>query len=304
MKKLITILSLILFATLIISSCSKETITPDEEYPDKKYLESFTVYATPFKYGLAAESDKFEYEIVLFNPDSTIKKKACRVKLDFTPTFLCDIAWGSEENFYENGILKEQIVWHGLMPWTGFQERKVYSYSDNLLSSIYVYDEWGLAEKDIYEYSGSNKVSRMLHYSSTYDFENPTIHVYSYDTNGNMIRDSFDYKDNSYGILEWEYDSFNNMIKESYYSSSSGNTSVQQIRKYTYDNEGRIIQCIFSYSYNFRKYLYQYLDNGLISKVDVFESTNGIDGNFEQKGILKYEYNYKDHPECLRKTRN
>jgi len=302
MKKLITILVLILFATLIISSCSKETIIPDEKYPDKKYLESYTVYATPFKYGLASESDKFEYEIVLFNPDSTIKKKTRRVKLDFTPTFLCDIAWGSEENFYENGILKEQIVWHGLMPWTGSQKRKVYSYSDNLLSSIYVYDEYGLDEKYIYEYSGNRKVSRMLHYWS--DSQNPRIHVYSYDTNGNMIRDSIVYIDNSYGIKEWECDSFNNMIKESYYSSSSGNTSVQQIRKYTYDNEGRIIQCIFSYSYYFRKYLYQYLDNGLISKVDVSESTNGIDGNFEQKGILKYEYNYEDHPECLRKTRN
>ncbi|MBA7516163.1 hypothetical protein ES705_08208 [subsurface metagenome] len=283
---------MILFVTLIISSCSKETITPDEEYPDKKYLESFTAYMIPYKYGLASESDKYKWEIVLFNPDSTIKKRAHRSTLGFTAW---DIAWDSEENFYENEMLKEQIAWHGLIPWTGSRERKVYSYSDNLLSSIYVYGELGLTEKDIYEYSGSNKVSRMFHYSLFDDFENPTIHVYSYDTNGNMIRDSIDYKYNSYGILEWEYDSFNNMIKESYYSSSSGNTSVQKIRKYTYDNEGKIIQYIFSYSFNFQKYLYQYLDNGLISQIDVFESKNGIDGNFEQKGILKYEYNYKDY---------
>ena len=293
MKKLITILSLILFTTLIISNCSKETITPDEENPNKKYLESFTSYMIPYKYGQASESDKYKWEIVLFNPDSTIKKRAHKA-IGFT---VWDISWNSEENLYENGILKEQIEWHGLSPWTGYQERKIYSYSDNLLSSIYVYGERGLTEKDIYEYSGSNKVSRMFHYSLFDDFENPTIHVYSYDTNENMIKDSIVYK-TTYGILEWEYDSFNNMIKESYYSSESGRTSVQKTRKYNYDNEGRIIQYIFSYSYSdFQKYLYQYLDNGLISKVDVYESTNGIDGNFEQKGILKYEYNYEDHPE-------
>ena len=272
------------FVAFIISSCSKETIIPDE-----KYLESCTNYMIPYKYGQASESDKFKWEIVLFNPDSTIKKRAHRVNFNLSPDWN---SWDSEENFYENKMLKEQIAWQGLIPWTGLRERKVYSYSDNLLSSIYVYGEKGLTDRYIYEYSGNSKASRMLYYWM--DYENPTIHFYSYDANGNMIRDSIVYTTIPYGILEWEYDSFNNIIKESYYSSETGHTSVQKIRKHTYDNEGRIVQYIFSYSYDFQKYLYQYLDNGLIFKVDVFESTNGIDGNFEQKGILKYEYNYKD----------
>ncbi|MBA7544363.1 hypothetical protein ES705_36718 [subsurface metagenome] len=314
MKKIITIPVLILFATLIISSCGNKKIISDE-----KYLESLTIYMIPYKYGQASESDKYKWEFVSFNPDSTIKRKEHITDFGFSSGDLYYLEF--ENNVYENGLLKEKIEgevidtsfiklfqrkaycllmekWEieGEIGDTIYHGRTVYNYSNNLLSNVNVYYESGLAEKSTYEYSGNNKVSRMLHYDWFNDFENSYTHVYSYDTNGNMIRDSVAHPNYPYFIFIWEYDSFNNMIKKSFYSSEKGNTTVREIRKYTYDNEGRIIQYIFSDHDDFQKHLYQYLDNGLISKVDIYESKNGIEGNFEQKGILKYEYNYKDYP--------
>lgn len=270
--------------SLILSSCSKE---PGPDIQSDKYLENLTVYMVPFKFGEANESSKFKWEYISFNLDSTIKKKEYRANYDFDPS--TNSLW-SEENTYANGLLKEQIE------YKTSKRRKVYNYSNEVLTNIDVYSEDGLLEKYKYEYlNNSKKAYRMQYWWYFFDKE-PTTHVYTYDSKENMVKDSIDYSTIPYGILKWEYDSNNNMVKESYFSSDTKKTTVQKISRYMYENKGRISQYIFSsfYTIYFQKYVYQYLDNGLISSINVFESTNGIDGNYEQKGILKYEYNYKE----------
>lgn len=273
------ILILIFFSVISILGCKKESDTPKI-----KYLQSFTAYMIPFKYGQASESSKFVWESKTFNSDSTIKQWEYRANHDFEPEK--NELW-SEDYAYENGVLKEKTETKTSI------KRNVYSFSNSKLLNINVYNENGLLEKYDYKYSNSDSKADTLHYYWMY-FDKPTTHVYSYDSNSNMIKDSINYYSIPYGVLTWEYDSHNNMTKETYYSSENDKTTVQEIRKYSYNSDGKITQYIFSswYTIYFQKYIYEYLDNGLISQILVYESTSGIDGNYEQKGILKYDYNY------------
>jgi hypothetical protein len=277
-------LYLFFLLALILSSCKKET---EPDIQSVKYLENLTIYMVPFKFGEADESSKFKWESISFNSDSTIRKKEYRANYNFDPTK--NSLW-SEDNSYTNGILKEQIE------FTTYRKRKVYNYSNDLLLNIYVYSEDGLLEKYEYEYIGNSKSAYRMQYWWNYFDLPPTIHAYTYDSKNNMVKDSIDYHTLPYGVLKWEYDSNNNMVKESYFSSDTKKTTIQEIRRYTYDNKGRVSQYNFSSfaTLYFQKYVYQYLDNGLISNCTVFESTNGIDGVYEQKGILKYEYKYEE----------
>lgn len=272
---------LIFFLVVTIWSCNKES-----DGPKIKYLQIYTTYMIPFKYGQASESSKFIWESKTFNPDSTVKHWDYRANYDFDP--MTNYLW-SEENTYENGILKEKIE------TTTSTKKNTYNYSNNQLVNISVYNENGLIEKYDYKYSNSDNKADTLHYYWMY-FDKPTTHVYSYDSNGNMIKDSINYYSIPYGVLTCEYDSHNNMTKETYYSSENRKTTIQVIRNFVYGSGGKISQYIFSswYMIYFQKYIYQYLDNGLISQISVYESTTGIDGNYEQKGILKYEYNYAE----------
>lgn len=273
---------LLFYFVIIVTSCSK-----DSDITKEKYLESYTAYMIPYKYGQADEMSKFIWEFIAYNKDSTIQKREYRSNHEFDPE--ANMLW-RETNTYLNGILKEKTE-NRIS-----NKRKVYNYTNNLLTGIDVFGENGLIEKYIYEYLNDNKnANRMLYWWYYFD-EEPTTHDYTYDLRGNMIKDIIHYSTVDYGILTWEYDLHNNMVKESYYSSETGNTSVQVIRKYTYDNTGKVSEYVFSTWFNsfFQKYIYQYEENGLITQINVFESMNGMDGSYEQKGKLKYEYNFKE----------
>ncbi len=281
MKKILLIQ--VLF-TFIIFSCSKDDF--EEPNPTDKKLESFTAYMVPFKYGQPSESSKFKWESKEYDKNGNVLLWEYRSNKDFDT----ENNWlNSEENTYENGILKEKIEDNLISRY-----RHVYTYSNGKLSNEDVYNENGLIEKYKYEYNGSENQPYKMSYWWYYFDKTPTTHNYSYDSNGNMIKDSINYSSVPYGILFWKYDSHNNMIEESYYSSDTKKTVVQAIRSYKYDSTGKIQEYVFSswYTIYFQKYIYQYSDDGTISQIDAYESTNGEDGIFEQKGIIKYEYNY------------
>ncbi len=281
MKKILLIQ--VLF-TFIFFSCSKDDF--EEPNPTDKKLESFTAYMVPFRYGQPSESSKFIWEAEEYDNQGNLKTRKYRSNYDFDTE---DNWLNTDDYVYENNILKEKI--EDKLFWT---RRYVYSYSNNLLSKTDVYDEDGLVEKYEYKYqNGDEKPKQMLYWWMFFDNE-PTTHTYTYDGHGNMIKDSIDYSTIPYGILMWKYDSHNNMIEESYYSADDDKTIIQDIRSYNYDSNGKIQEYIFSswYTLYFQKYIYQYSDDGKISEINVYESTNGQDGIFEQKGIIKYEYNY------------
>src|ERR1035437_6690856 len=170
----------LIFFLVVVSvlSCKKESDTPKI-----KYLQSYTAYMIPFKYGQASESNKFIWESKTFNSDSTVKHWDYRANYDFDP--VSNDLW-SEENTYENGILKEKIE------TTISTKRNIYNYSNNQLKNINVYSENGLLEKYDYKYSNSDNKADTLYYYWMY-FDKPTIHVYSYNSYGNMIKDSINY---------------------------------------------------------------------------------------------------------------
>jgi hypothetical protein len=233
----------------------------------------------PFEYGVANEYNKFTWERVTFNNDSSIKSRQYRANYNFDPN---DNPLWEQDNSYENGLLQEQIE------YTTSRRRNVYSYQNSLLSQIESYGESGLVEKFVYEYSESDNPDRMLEYFIYFD-EPTLIHNYTYNQYNILVKDSIDYGDGDSGVLLWEYDSHNNMVKETY------DNTVQVIRKYNYELNDRISQYIFNSWFpilEFQKYLYTYSENGQIEQIDVFQSSNGIDGNYEQKGIIKYEYVY------------
>ncbi len=280
MKNKILILAII--PLILIIGCKKEK--DSEMTPKVKRLEGYTAFVTPYKFGQPSYLNKFKWESESYNKDGTIKQREYRFELDITSTsnFLC-----SETNTYEDGLLKEQIE------IVISRHRKVFSYLDNLLSRIEVFDESGIIDRYDYEYS-NNQISKMYEW---YMFGTPSIsmtHNYSYDTRGNMVKDSIDYSNSDYGILYWEYDSHNNMTKETYYIPSADKSFVQEDRAYIYLNDGRFSESIIPCWSNihFQKFKYHYNEDGSISKIDVFRSTNGIYGSFEQTGIIDYEYNY------------
>ena len=157
-----------------------------------------------------------------------------------------------------------------------------------------VYGEDGLVEKYEFKYQNNEKQPKQMLYWLYFFDSTPTTHTYTYDINENMIKDSIDYRRSSYGISMWKYDSHNNMIEKSYYSADDDRTTIEDIRSYNYDSNGKIQEYIFSSlsTFYFQKYNYQYSDDGKISEINVYESRNGQDGIFEQKGIIKYEYSY------------
>lgn len=283
MKKILLIQ---VFFILIIFSCSKDDFK-ESNLTDKK-LESFTAYMLPFKYGQPSEIKKFIWSEEKYYEDGNLKKISYRANSNLDES---ENTFWSEYYKYENDVLKEMnLKWYDILQ----DKRHVYKYDNGKHVGTDVYGEDGFREKYEYKYqNGEKNPKQMLCWSHFFD-STPTTHTYTYDNNENMIKDSIDYSTIPYGILMWKYDSQNNMIEESYYSSEKDKTTVQDIRSYTYDSKGNIKEFLFSswYTFYFQKYNYQYSDDGTIYQIDVYESTDGQNGMFEQKGIIKYEYNY------------
>lgn len=283
MKKIL--LFQVLF-TFIFFSCSKDDFE-EPNMTDRK-LESFTAYMVPFKYGQPSEINKFIWSEEKYYEDGMLKKKSYRANSNFDESN--NTLW-AEYYKYENGFLKEM----NSKKYDILQDKRhVYKYDNEKHIGTDVYGENGLVEKYEFKYQNNEKQPKQMLYWWYYFDSTPTTHTYTYDNNGNMIKDSINYSNVPYGILFWKYDSHNNMIEESYYSSETKKTVVQAIRNYKYDSTGKIQEYVFSswYTIYFQKYMYQYSDNGTVSQIDAYESTNGQDGIFEQKGVIKYEYNY------------
>jgi len=266
---------LILLTISCTYSCNKDLVTPPQ---GKLKLKGTTAYFIPFKFGLPSESSKTILETKEYDLDGNL------IKYEYD-----DIDHFIEDYVYLNGLLKEKTVSNII----DILSRHVYSYQDGKLSSEFVYDEDGLHEKYIYDYYVNEDVPFKMSYWWEYFDNSPTTHHYSYDSNHNLTKDSISYSSTiPYGILFWEYDSHNNKTKESYYSSENKMTTVQYTSYYTYQSDGKIKEFIFPPNWHkFTKYIYIY-DIERISQIDVFESDNGIDGDFEQTGIIEYEYSY------------
>ncbi|MFA7135651.1 MAG: hypothetical protein WC125_07290 [Bacteroidales bacterium] len=279
MKKPLTILSIIV---IFITGCSQN----DTDLPNVKHLCNVSAYLIPYSYGLPNEKKKELWREINYNNDSTISYEYYSEGENY---YLPSILSNShlENNIYENGLLIEKY---------GFFFRYLYSYQNGHLASIKSYSESGLWETENFEYSG-DKVVRM---SETYTYStNPTVHNYFYDTSGNLTKDSIN-KSSYYVITVWDYDSHNNVIKETEISHFPDENKVyslvHSVRKYEYDSAGRIQVAMINEDYSFyffQKGIYHYTEKGLVSQIDVYLSTNGINGTYEQKGVIMYEYNYQ-----------
>ncbi len=240
----------------------------------------------PFKYGEPSPTDDLIWESETYDSEGRIIKRQFRPgnSVD-SPTNILYI----QDFTYENDQLIEMEEWS-----LSGKSRHVYTYSDNRLTKEEVYDEDGLIEKFLYFYSGSSSNPSEMHYWWNFFDNPPTIHTYKYDSRGNKIEEEIDFQneDEENGVLYWEYDNYDNVIKESYRSPHTGNVSTQYRAEYEYANQGDILIKTFTSSmYYVQQHKYGYKENGSIHQIDVFEAGD-FDETFEQVGRIEYSYTF------------
>lgn len=267
--------------------CGDNSEDPSPATTPDTYLERVTTYLAKYQYGKLS-SYKTEWESTTFSQKGDTIETVSRGTYKLDP----DESFPTTESYsYNNGKISEKTVASLL----GGTRRHVYSYTSDQLSEIKIYRQAGLSEIQEYEYSGGNKPSRMISKSSAAD-QYPTIHEYTYDGRGNMIAKQTTYtRNNDGGKKMWEYNSKNNVTKVSYHANDKTEAVVYQLLEYKYDGD-KIKEHEFStwFSLRFQKRVYHYDDEGRISTVDVYEETDHHSRNYEQIGVIYYEYNYKD----------
>lgn len=269
----------LLVFVLIIFGCEKEQSALEDE--SEKQLKSIEATMVPYKYGEPSYIDEFTWEFKEFDSKGRLVKYRYKPDWDLTSAFYSFL---KEETYKYND--KNQLI-----EKTTDIRRHVYEYNNNLLHKETEYSEHGIWYIYVYEYNGDTLPSGMQSYYES--LNNPSIsYMYKYDSQKNRIEEYIQYSD-SYGILTWEYDSHNNMTKETYFSSEKDRTTVQKIQQFKYDSEDRITEFISSGAYmlEYFKQVYSYKDR-LIDEISVFEA-NDINSSYEQIGVIYYNYEYQ-----------
>ncbi len=207
----------------------------------------------------------------------------------------------TEHNTYENGLLTVKDITRAEPP---VKEQYVYTYANNKLTAKDYYFQYNgnytLLHKYWYEYDTGDQPSRMLfnHYNFSYE---PDLFEYTYDSRGNKIKEVINSDDfgghphsHQKGVYTWEYDSYNNLTKETFYADGTKTIRVIQAITYTYTKDGKIAEAIKDSGNGFyEKSVYHYDAKGYLEKLEIFNKDSRIFTEYVPSSIMEYEYVFR-----------
>lgn len=274
MKKILFLMAML--PMMLFTACSSD----DENDTSKndKYLYEIRVTEHKYKYGTAEEYGEL-YEDYIYDTNKNLLKKETNY---YNPVVDDRIKTKYLYKYDENNRLIEENV-DGLSGSKSF-----YSYNSNdLISKKIVYDNDGdLHETWTYEYDNTRKLIKSTVVENWLSNNFGYIHNYTY--SGNEITETtYNLQDGTlFGITFDEYDSYGNLISNTWTNGETGKKTQQKGIAYEYNSKGQISKETFwTMDPNHLTYRnYTYNEDGTVQKVHISYSYKT--GESE----LRYEY--------------
>lgn len=267
--------------SISLASCKKSGNKPIQK------LKSVTGYMTALEGPYIGE--KFIIDQEIYDADGRLISSVKPVIYYNDPSYYFPTYY-----FYQDGRLSQTK--------TRYDQKSVYRYNDqNLLSELRMYlgdnhDHYQLFEKHVFAYDAQNRKIEM----TIYDHGPPNLtrlhpdstvgYRYTYDYNAaNLLAHQYDLS----RIRTYEYDSHQNIIKETSYDTNlPNNILVLNSYSYQYDQNGKVTELIWNSFPNERtKFAMMYDEDGRIKTKDIYKILNGQYSNFS---IIDYTYTYFD----------
>lgn len=278
MKKTLLAITLLCFL-----GCKKSSDNSSE--PAKKSL-TVTGTFTPFQYGSAVPSKSFLYSENIFGFDGRLISSAQIPAIDH---FEGKYPLFGTNYTYKDGLLSEK---------KDNTYKYIYTYKTNGdTSEINQYSENGLSNRKVYEYA-NGKVSSIYEYSFSNNFRDVNrIEKRSYSGDLISIREYIYPPKPSGDRSEYTYDSRGTLLTSTYVDIDRNNRKDLEFeRRITYNTNGTVKEDItrkgIAGTGSFYKYINHYDINDKLIQQDVFQGNSGFDGFFEQRGTIKYTYEY------------
>lgn len=280
-KTILMFLSVVLLA-LSFSSCSKDE--NDNNKPAEKRLEKITVKEYEWKFGEKSTYGEL-YEESIYDENGNLVKfvenhynSAIHGRLMETTTYTYDS---------QNRLIQENQ--NGLSKYV---YKYQYNAQDLLIAKQEYNDKGALTEEYKYEYDSQKRKTKEIEIlSSMTNFG--YVRTYTYSGN-KVIEVTKMLSDGSpFGTMEWEYDTHNNMLSETWTNDEKKKTTVQKKYTYIYDDNGRMKQSIYNDYPDYPALAtikvqdFNYDEQGKISLVHVSYQ------NKNDQSDLEYTYSYR-----------
>lgn len=279
MRKVFLILAAVL-SLLCFTSCSDDE--SENLNNSQNYLSEIVVEEHEKKFGEISDYGEL-YEQYIYNQDGTLKEKTTNYYL---------AVWGDrvERNYRYEYDEKKRVVEMNEYELTLFQEKRKYEYNDiDSVSRMLVYgDDGDLKEEWTYEYDNQRRLTKTIEkiiWLSNFGY----ISEYRYDGNNVYVKKTKINDGSLFGNYIYEYDSYGNLLKETYINGEDGRESIEEMYRYEYDSVGRI-QRKSKKEYirdDWTYYDYIYNENGDIDKISISYTFK------DDESELRYEYIYK-----------
>lgn len=279
MRKVFLILMAVL-PLLCFTSCSDDE--SENLNNSQNYLSEIVVEEHEKKFGEISDYGEL-YEQYIYNQDGTLKEKTTNYYL---------AVWGDrvERNYRYEYDEKKRVVEMNEYELTLFQEKRKYEYNDiDSVSRMLVYgDDGDLKEEWTYEYDNQRRLTKTIEkiiWLSNFGY----ISEYRYDGNNVYVKKTKINDGSLFGNYIYEYDSYGNLLKETYINGEDGRESIEEMYRYEYDSVGRI-QRKSKKEYirdDWTYYDYIYNENGDIDKISISYTFK------DDESELRYEYIYK-----------
>lgn len=275
--------TLLLIITLLFVGCKKDDLKLEED--KEKTVVKIEAFLIPYKFGKPSDKDKVLWESQEFNSKGELTAKKWRPNMRIDDVLIYNPIWSEAYTLKDGKVIEVNQKYSG-------ERRIVYKYEgDNIVESI-EYGSGGISTVEEYEYNNNLKTKAIVYWKNRESLSSTDI--LTYDSRDNLINILRKYEGSGQGAnLIYEYDSRNNLMKESYNDIAKGTTNVQKLYKYNYDNQGRISEYIHPgpYMWEFFKEIFTYDKEGRLESKKIYNSKD-IDGKYEEYADLIYKYTF------------
>ena len=266
-------------------SCSSD----DDDYATsddsgKKYLAEITVKEHPWKFGERSSYGE-DYESYRYDEKGNLIVKETN--------YYSSLLDGRNNYRYVYSYDEKNLLIEMNEYWFYSLNYK-YKYQYNEFDSVAVmqkyYKDGKLYTEYTYEYDNSKRLSKLTERDAQSSSSYGYVRKYSY--SGNTVTEvTTMLKDGSpFGTMVWEYDSHNNLLKETWTNDETGKSSVQKDNSYEYNTKGQLTRWtsknwIFTDELSYREYYYN--EDGTIERIHLSYSFK------DDKSDLIYTYTWK-----------
>ena len=276
-------LNIALFSVLFLSSACSSNDDPTGGDNSPKRLIQLTIKEYPYEFGEVSSMGEL-YEQYKYNDKGLLVHKTLSHKSsnEAIGRFLDEFDYKYDD--------KGRLIQKDEYDFLQLQCRYKYTYNniDSVETVLQYNGDGDLNTKLTFTYNQDKKVSTVKEekkWLGDYGY----LHKYEYSGNNIKITSYRIDKEELFGIKNYEYDSHNNLLKETWTSGETGKTSISSQNSYIYDSNGRITKHTHSDTFPNNKEIkeYFYNDDNTINKVVLSYSYK------QYKSDLVYEYEYK-----------